>query len=93
MSERQVRNAAIFRRGQKKELFDDRQQEDDSWDETLELREKLGDLHALWATARTGCGLDTIVPACPGMRDGVAGRAWCLHPTQEGPSGGDMEAG
>lgn len=52
-SERQVFNAAIFRRGQKKELFDDKQQDAD-WDEGAELREKLGDLHALWTMPRAG---------------------------------------
>ena len=53
MAERKVYNAAIFRRGAKKELFGDRE-EDDSWDEASELKEKLQGLHDLWAEPRVG---------------------------------------
>ena len=45
-------NAAIFRRGSKRELFDDKP-EDEAWDAAAELGEKLGDLAALWAAPRT----------------------------------------
>ncbi len=42
--------AAIFRRGQKGELFGDGEEQDAA----EELRSKLDDLHAVWALARSG---------------------------------------
>lgn len=42
--------AAIFRRGQKGELFDDGEE----LDAAEELRSKLDDLHAVWALDRSG---------------------------------------
>ena len=42
--------AAIFRRGQKEELFEDGQEQDAA----EELRSKLDDLHDVWALERSG---------------------------------------
>ncbi|PRW45365.1 tRNA-splicing endonuclease subunit Sen54 [Chlorella sorokiniana] len=49
--------AAIFRRGQKGELFDDGEE----LDAGEELRSKLDDLHAVWALARSGRDLAAAI--------------------------------
>ncbi len=43
--------AAIFRRGQKKELFHDG---DEEFSEDEDLNNKLQDLHEVWGLSRTG---------------------------------------
>jgi len=49
--EREKYNAAIFRRGQKKELFEDG---DEDVDEEIDLNYKLEDLYGVWSLPRTG---------------------------------------
>ena len=44
--------AAIFRRGQKKELFEDGDGEGDA---ETELAEKLHGIHEVWGLPRSGC--------------------------------------
>ena len=51
MIDKEKYTAAIFRRGQKKELFDDG---DDSQGEEFQLKHKLEDLHEIWHLPRSG---------------------------------------
>lgn len=52
--DRRALTAAIFRRGQKRELFEDGQ--DDDVEEDQECKHKLQEIHGVWATERCRSG-------------------------------------